>query len=172
MKRRVVLMSAVAALATAGAAPSAQATPPQDVTITIAETFHATAPFVTGDITAAGDVFGGTAAGTLQSVAFKPVGFPVKFPAQDHVFVYTAEDEYTFAGGTFRIHFEASCNLMSIDFETGRLVFGCAGNWQVNGGTGTYSRLKGTGTFTETQELDFSFVGTGSITLVGKMHVD
>jgi hypothetical protein len=60
----------------------------------------------------------------------------VKFPPQDHVFVYTATDEYTFAGGSFRINFEASCNLVSFDFETGDLVAACSGNWQLNGGSG------------------------------------
>lgn len=124
------------------------------------------------DITAAGGVFGAETTGTLASVAFKPVGWAVKFPPRDHVFVYTATDEYTFGGGTFTINFEASCNLVSIDFETGDVVAACSGNWQVNGGTGTYSRVKGTGTFTETQELDFTGAGTGSITLVGKMHDD
>jgi hypothetical protein len=172
MRRRVLLLGAIASLATAGSAPLAGATPPQGVTITIAETFHTTAPFVTGDITASGGVFGSGTTGTLASLGFKPVAFAVKFPPRDHLFVYTAEDEYTFAGGTFRIDFEASCNLVSIDFETEQTVANCSGSWQVNGGTGSYSRLKGTGTFTETQELNFSQAGTGSITLVGKMHVD
>jgi hypothetical protein len=172
MRRRLLLLFAIASIATAASVPLAGATPPQAVTITIAETFHTTAPFVTGDITAAGGVFGAETTGTLASVAFKPVGWAVKFPPHDHVFVYTATDEYTFGGGTFTINFEASCNLVSIDFETGDVVAACAGNWQVNGGTGTYSRVKGTGTFTETQELDFMGAGTGSITLVGKMHDD
>jgi len=35
-----------------------------------------------------------------------------------------------------------------------------------------YTRLKGTGTFTETQNLNYLGVGTGSITLVGTMHTD
>ena len=77
-----------------------------------------------------------------------------------------------FAGGTFLISFEASCNLTSIDFETWDTVAACAGNWQVNGGTGSYSRVKGAGTFTETQSLDFMGAGTGSITLLGKMHTN
>jgi hypothetical protein len=42
----------------------------------------------------------------------------------------------------------------------------------VNGGTGDYRRLKGTGTFTETQKLNYQGVGTGLITLVGTMHTD
>lgn len=52
---------------------------------------------------------------------------------------------------------------MSIDWDTGDTVAACAGNWQVNGGTGSYGRLKGTGTFTETQELDYSGAGSGTI---------
>jgi hypothetical protein len=172
MIRRLLLLLAATALATAASVPLAGATPPQDVTITIDETFHATAPFVTGDITATGGVFGGQTIGALQSVDFKPVGSTPLFPQRDHFFVYTAQDQYTFAGGTFLIDFEASCNVVSVDFETGQAVMACVGNWRVNGGTGSYSRLKGTGTFTEIQELDFSFVGTGYITLVGTMHVD
>ena len=93
-------------------------------------------------------------------------------PFHDHLFVYTAMDEYTFSGGTFRINFEASCILTSIDFDTGDTVGACSGNWRVNGGTGDYTRLKGTGTFTETQNLNYLGVGTGSITLVGAMHTD
>jgi hypothetical protein len=169
---KVLLLVAVASVASLGFVPSSGATPPQDVTITIAETFHTTAPFVTGDITATGGIFGAQATGALQSVGFDPHGFAVKFPPQDHVFVYTAEDHYTFAGGTFNINFQASCNIVSFDEQTGDFVNLCAGNWQVNGGTGSYSRLKGAGTFIETQELDFQFAGTGFITLVGGMHVD
>jgi hypothetical protein len=84
----------------------------------------------------------------------------------------TEMDEYTFSGGTFRINFEASCILTSIDFDTGDTVGACSGNWRVNGGTGDYTRLKGTGTFTETQNLNYLGEGTGSITLVGTMHTD
>jgi hypothetical protein len=43
---------------------------------------------------------------------------------------------------------------------------------QLNGGTGSHSRVQGTGTFTETQELNFFGVGTDFITLVGAMHDD
>jgi hypothetical protein len=42
----------------------------------------------------------------------------------------------------------------------------------VNGGTGDYGRLRGRGTFTETQELDATGAGTGFVTLTGKMHID
>jgi len=155
----------------------AAATPPEGVTITIDETFYAppAVPAVTGNITASGGVFGAETKGTLASVAFKPVGWPgrgVQYPFHDHLFVYTATDRYTFAAGTFQIDFEASCNLASIDFETGASVASCSGNWRVNGGTGSYARLKGTGTFAETQNLDFTGAGTGSITLTGTMHTD
>jgi hypothetical protein len=125
---------------------------------------------VSGDIVATGSVFGAGALGELQSVAFKPVGWS---PSPDHLFVYTATDQYTFGGGTFRIHFEASCRVVSFDEVEEDVTQACAGNWRVNGGTGEYGRLKGTGTFTETQDLSSSLgVGTGLITLVGNMHVD
>jgi hypothetical protein len=172
MKRRLLFLLAVASIAALASVPLAGATAPEGVTITIGETFHASAPFVTGDITAGGGVFGNETTGTLASVAFKPVGWAVRLPLHDHLFVYTATDEYTFSGGTFRITFEASCTLTSIDFETGDTVGACSGNWRVNGGTGDYSRLKGTGTFTETQNLNYAGVGTGSITLLGTMHTD
>ena len=172
MKRSLLLLFAVASVAAFASVELAEATPPEGVTITIDETFHATAPFVTGAITAGGGVFGGETTGTLASVGFKPVGWAVKLPLRDHLFVYKATDEYTFSGGTFLINFEASCTLTSIDFETGDTVGACAGNWRVNGGTGDYSRLKGTGTFTETQNLNYLSVGTGSITLLGTMHTD
>jgi hypothetical protein len=155
MKRRLLLLFAVASIAAFASAPLAVATPPEAVTITIDETFHSSAPFVTGDITAAGGVFGAQTTGTLASVAFKPVGWAVKLPLRDHLFVYTATDEYTFSGGTFRINFEASCILTSIDFDTGDTIGACSGNWRVNGGTGDYTRLKGTGTFSETQDLNY-----------------
>ncbi len=73
MKRRLLLLFAVASIAAFASAPLAVATPPEGVTITIDETFHSSAPFVTGDITAAGGVFGAQTTGTLASVAFKPV---------------------------------------------------------------------------------------------------
>ena len=176
-RRTALLLVAIGCGAAALSWPAAAAAPPQAVTITIDETFYAppAVPAVTGDITASGGVFGNETQGTLASVAFKPVGWPgrgVQYPFPDHLFVYTATDEYTFAGGTFQIKFEASCNLASIDFETGASVMDCAGNWQVNGGTGSYARLKGTGTFTETQNLDSAGAGTGSITLTGTMHTD
>ena len=171
-RRKLLLLVAVALSAAAASVPLAGATPPQDVTITIAETFQTTPPFVTGDITATGGVFGDETTGTLASVDFRPVGWAVKYPFHDHLFVYTATDEYTMAAGRFLIKFEASCILTSIDFETGDTVAACAGNWQVNGGTDDYSRLKGIGTFTETQNLDYMGAGTGSITLNGTMHTD
>jgi hypothetical protein len=171
MKRRLLLVVAVALALAVVPAPVA-ATPPQGVQITIDETFHTSPPFVTGPITATGGVFGAGVTGTLASVDFKPVGWAVRLPLHDHLFVYTATDQYTFVGGTFLIKFEASCTLTSIDFQTGDTVSACAGNWQVNGGTGDYSRLKGFGTFQETQYLDAQSAGTGSITLLGTMHID
>jgi hypothetical protein len=176
-RRTALLLIAIGCCAAFLSWPAAAASPPHAVTITIDETFYAppAVPAVTGNIMASGGVFGSETKGTLASVAFKPVGWPgrgVPYPFHDHLFVYTATDEYTFAGGTFEINFEASCNLASIDFETGASVMDCAGNWQVNGGTDSYTRLKGTGTFIESQNLDSAGAGTGSITLTGGMHTD
>jgi hypothetical protein len=176
MRRRLLLLAAVATVAAGVSLPVAGAAAPEQVVITIEETFHAppAVPTVTGDITAMGGVFGAQTMGTLASVDFKPVGFPgvgEKYPFRDHLFVYKALDEYTFAGGTFRIAFEASCNLTSYNPITGDSISSCAGNWRVNGGTGAYDGLKGNGRFTEIQELDYEGAGTGFITLIGAMQL-
>ncbi len=175
MKQRLLLLTAVALAvlaASAASAPLAGATPPQPVTITIDETFHAPpeVPAVTGSISASGGVFGELTMASLASVAFRPVGF--SFTSPDHIFVYTATDLYTVEDGSFSVTFEASCKLLAFDPETGAVELACAGNWQVNGGTERYTRLKGTGTFTERQDLDGTLAGTGTITLTGTMHTD
>src|SRR5437870_11845696 len=64
MKCRLLILFAVASIAAFASAPLAGATPPEGVTITIDETFHSSAPFVTGDITAGGGVFGARTTGT------------------------------------------------------------------------------------------------------------
>ena len=170
--RRLLLLAALALTTSMLFVAPAAATPPQDVTISVAEVFHATGPpFVTGEVTASGGVFGHGTTGSLESAGFRPVGFPHTFPPP-HVFEYTAVDQYTFAGGSFLITFQASCNLVGFDPDTGHVFTACAGNWRVNGGTGDYVRLKGTGTFTEQQELDDQLAGAGTVTEVGMMHID
>lgn len=176
MKRRLLLIVALATAAMAVCLPAANAAPPQQVVITIAETFHAppAVPAVTGDITAMGGAFGAQTTGTLASLDFKPVGWPgvgEPYPFRNHFFVYTALDEYTFAAGSFSVSFEARCNLTSFNPLTGDSISSCTGNWRVNGGTGAYEGLKGSGAFTEIQFLDYQQAGTGFITLVGKMQI-
>jgi len=169
--RKLLLLPALALAAAMLVVAPAAANPPQDITISIAEVFHATGPpFVTGDVTASGGVFGQSTAGSLQSVSFKPVGFPHTFPPRDHIFEYTAVDQYTFSGGTFLITFQASCNVVGFDPDTGHVFNACAGNWRVNGGTGDYLLLKGTGKFTEQQAFDSQGAGTGTVTEVGQMQ--
>src|SRR5262245_3159044 len=169
--RRLLLLAALALTTTMVLVAPAAATPPQDVTISIAEVFHATGPpFVTGDVTASGGVFGESTTGLLESQGFSPVGFPPTFPPP-HLFEYTAVDRYTFGGGSFLITFQASCRLVGFDPVSGIVFAACAGNWRVNGGTGDYVSLKGTGTFTEQQALDASFAGTGTVTEVGRMNI-
>jgi hypothetical protein len=169
--RRLLLLAAMALSTTMLFVAPAAATPPQDVTISIAEVFHATGPpFVTGEVTASGGVFGEATTGSLESVSFSPVGSPHTFPPRDHIFEYTAVDQYTFGGGSFLITFQASCNVVGFDPATGQVFVACAGNWRVNGGTGDYLLLRGTGTFTELQEFGDQGTGTGTVTEVGMMH--
>lgn len=169
--RRLLLLAAMALTTTMLFVAPAAASPPQNVTIWIAEVFHATGPpFVTGEVTASGGAFGEATTGSLESVSFSPVGFPHTFPPP-HLFAYTAVDHYTFAGGSFLITFQARCNLVGFDPDTGHVFVACAGNWRVNGGTGDYARLRGTGTFTEQQEFDNQGDGTGNVTEVGLMNI-
>ena len=168
--RRLLLMATMALAATMVFVAPAAASRPQGITISIAEVFHATGPpFVTGDVTASGGVFGQATAGSLESQSFSPVGFPHTFPPP-HLFAYTAVDQYTFDGGSFLITFQASCSLVSFDPDTGGNVSDCAGNWRVNGGTGNYALLKGTGTFTEQQEFDGTGAGSGTVTEIVIMN--
>jgi hypothetical protein len=169
--RRLLLLAAAALTTTMLFAAPAAATVPQDVTISIAEVFHTNGPpNVTGDVTASGGVFGAITIGSLESVSFNPVGSP-HAPSLPHVFEYTAVDHYTFGGGSFLITFQASCRFVSFDPVTGVVSVACAGNWRVNGGTGDYVLLRGTGTFTELQQFDGTGAGTGTVNEVGMMNI-
>jgi len=112
----------------------------------------------------------------MECQSFSPVAASWALPtaAPPHLFKYTAVDRYTFAGGSFLITFQATCTLVAVDPVTGHQTIACDGNWRVNGGTGDYAALRGTGTFTEIQEIDdpLLFTGTGTVTEVGKMHTD
>jgi hypothetical protein len=174
--RRLLLLAAMSLATTMSFVAPAAATPPQDVTITIAEVFHATGP-CTGDITASGGVFGQSITGSMECQSFSPVGAPWQLPPTakpPHLFEYTAVDRYTFAGGSFLITFQATCTIVAADPFPGPQTIACDGNWRVNGGTGDYVGLIGTGKFTELQEIDdpVVFSGTGTVTEVGKMHID
>ncbi len=170
MRRLLLLAAAALATAMLFVAPAA-ATPPQNVTISIAEVFHTNGPpNVTGVVTASGGVFGQATTGLLESVSFSPAGFPHTFPPP-HLFEYTAVDHYTFSGGSFLITFQANCSLVSFDPVTGDVSVACAGNWRVNGGTGDYLLLRGNGTFTESQQFDDTGAGTGTVNEVGMMNV-
>ena len=173
--RRLLLLAAMSLVTTMLFVAPAAATPPHDVTITIAEVFHANGP-CTGDITASGGVFGQSTTGSMECQSFSPVSAAWALPtaAPPHLFKYTAVDRYTFAGGSFLITFQATCTLVAADPVTGHQTIACGGNWRVNGGTGDYVVLRGTGTFTELQKIDdpVAFSGTGTVTEVGKMHID
>ena len=169
--RKLLLLAALMVATTIVLVSPAAATPPANITISIAEVFHTNGPpNVTGDVTASGGVFAQTTTGSLESVSFSPVGFPHTFPPP-HIFEYTAVDHYTFAGGSFLITFQASCRLVSFDPVTGVVSVACVGNWRVNGGTGDYLSLRGNGTFTELQQFDNTGAGTGTVNEVGMMNV-
>jgi len=173
MRRLLILVVLVLAIATLAFAASAAASPPQSVTISIAEVFHPNGPpNVTGAVTASGGVFGQGTIGSLESQSFMPVGFDRShnFPPP-HLFQYTAVDQYTFAGGSFLITFQARCDFAGYDPATNHFFLACSGNWRVNGGTGAYVLLKGTGTFTEQQDYDNNTgAGIGTVTEVGLMQ--
>ena len=173
--RRLLLLAAMSLATTMLFVAPAAATPPQDVTITISEVFPTNGP-CTGAITASGGVFGPSTTGSMECQSFSPVSASWALPtaAPPHLFVYTAVDQYTFAGGSFLITFQATCTIVAADPFPGPQTIACDGNWRVNGGTGDYVVLKGTGTFTELQEIDdpVVFSGTGTVTEVGKMHID
>lgn len=172
---RLLLLAAMSLATTMLFVAPAAATPPQDVTITIAEVFPANGP-CTGDITASGGVFGQSTTGSMECQSFSPVSASWALPtsAPPHLFKYTAVDRYTFAGGSFLITFQATCTLVASNPVTGHQTIACGGNWRVNGGTGDYVVLRGTGTFSELQEIadPVAFSGTGTVTEVGKMHTD
>jgi len=167
MRQRQLLVVAVLLIVALLAIPlTAGATPPEPVLITLDETFTDTG--VVGNFTATGGGVFDETPGTMASVSYKPVGFS---PSRDHLVVYTATDRYTTADGSFLVSFEGSCAV--IGFMDPVVTFSCGGNWQVNGGTGDYERLKGTGKFSETQVFNI-LDGTGSGTLesTGRMHTD
>ena len=169
MRKRLLVLLAVVLALSAGAIPLASATPPEPVSISLDETF--TGAGVVGTFSASGGVFGPATSGMMESVSYKPAGFSIT--SRDHVNVYTASDLYTTSVGSFLVSFEGSCALLSIDFGSGDAALTCDGNWQVNGGTGDYARLKGTGTFSELQEININNgTGDGEVTLIGQMHTD
>jgi len=174
MRRLLVLTVVALAITTMAFAVPAAASTPQSVTISIAEIFHPNGPpNVTGTVTASGGVFGQGTIGSLESQSFTPVGFNQShnFPPPQF-FEYTAVDQYTFDGGSFLITFQASCGFAGFDPVTNHVFVACSGNWRVNGGTGDYALLKGTGKFTELQDFDDNNpgAGTGTVTEVGMMQ--
>lgn len=170
MKRQLLLLVAVASAAAVVLVPLAPgATRPDPVTIELDEIFTGSDPAVTGTFTASGGVFGTATTGEMESVSYKPGG--VTFTSRDHFIVYTATDLYTTDAGSFSVSFEGKCAFAG--FEDPIFTAACSGNWQVNGGTGSYTLLKGTGAFDEVQEIDVNTgVGDGFVTLIGRMHTD
>jgi hypothetical protein len=169
MTRRLLLLAALVVAALSVAIPLAGATPPEPISVALEETF--TGSGVVGTFEASGGVFGSSTSGTMESVSYKPGGFSI--PSKDHFNVFTATDQYTTSFGSFLVAFEGSCAVLEIDLDTLDATLACAGNWQVNGGTGDYARLKGTGTFDEVQNINLlDLTGDGTLELSGQMHTD
>ena len=114
-------------------------------------------------------MFGPGTTGTSSGEFFKLNSFSLN--SHDHFVVFSAANLITTDGGSFSIVFEASCQLQTFDPATGEGTAVCAGNWQVNGGTGAYSRLQGTGTFTDPEVTNlYTNAGGGTNTLIGRLH--
>jgi hypothetical protein len=163
-KKILVLLAATAAFATL--TPVATATPPEAVSMTIVETFNPTI----GTFAASGGIFGSQTTGTSTGVYFRVDSFSFRSP--DHFIVFSAANLVTTGAGSFTIVFEASCQFDTFDPATGDGTAVCAGNWLVNGGTGAYEQLQGTGTFAEPETTNvYNNTGGGTNTLVGRLHV-
>jgi hypothetical protein len=163
-KRILVLVAATAAFATS--ISLATAASPDSVSMTIVETFNPTI----GTFTASGGIFGSQTTGTSTGVYFKLDSFSSRSP--EHFIVFSAANRVSTDAGSFLVVFEASCRFDTFDPATGDGTAVCSGNWQVNGGTGAYERLQGTGTFTEPETTNvYNNTGGGTNTLVGRLQL-
>jgi hypothetical protein len=164
--RGVLALVATALMTTMLFVAPAAATPPDAVSMTIVETFNPTV----GTFTASGGVFGAGTTGTSTGEWFKFDSF--SFVSRDHFIVFKAGNRVTTPDGSFAIVFEASCRFITFDPETGDATAVCSGNWQVNGGTGAYTGLQGTGNWNEPEMTNvYANTGGGTNTLTGRMHV-
>jgi hypothetical protein len=161
----LAVLAAAAAFAVAAAAAPASA-PPDAVSMTIVETFNPTV----GTFTASGGIFGDATTGTSIGEWFKFDSFSLT--SNDHFIVFKAGNLITTADGSFSIVFEASCQFTTFDPETGDATAVCSGNWQINGGTGAYERLQGTGSWNEPEATNvYANTGGGTNTLTGHVHL-
>jgi hypothetical protein len=160
------VVAALALAALAAATEPARAAPPDAVSMTIVETFNPTI----GTFTATGGVFGDGTTGTSTGEWFKFDSF--SFTSNDHFIVFKAGNLITTADGSFEIVYEASCQLITFDPETGGATAICSGNWQIDGGTGAYDGLQGTGTWSEPETTNvYDNTGGGTDTLTGRVHL-
>jgi hypothetical protein len=163
---KIIAAAAVVAVF-AVAAPAASASgPPDAVSMTIVETFNPTV----GTFMASGGVFGDGTTGTSTGEWFKFDSFSLT--SHDHFIVFKAGNLIVTADGSFEIVFDGSCQFITFDPETGDATAICSGNWQINGGTGAYDGLQGTGSWNEPEATNVYFnTGGGTDTLTGRLHV-
>ncbi|MFL5957099.1 MAG: hypothetical protein ACJ756_06585 [Solirubrobacterales bacterium] len=164
MKQILLTIGFVAALCTA--AQTAAATPPQDITITA--TFNG-----------AGDLSAGTTTGTFQATGGITDGGALagdyRFAGLGHLKTGTpnsihSDQTLTGANGTISL---------SIEGLYGPFVNGVtrgAGHWVIVGGTGSYERLHGKGSWTATADFTAAFLGLGPPVVqhldIGQVHWD
>lgn len=163
---KIIAAVAVVAVFAVGAAAASATGPPDAVSMTIVETFNPTV----GTFTASGGVFGDGTTGTSAGEWFKFDSF--SFTSYDHFIVFKAGNLITTADGSFEIVFEASCQFITFDPDTGDATAICSGNWQINGGTGAYDGLQGTGSWNEPEATNvYENTGGGTNTLTGRVHL-
>jgi hypothetical protein len=164
-KLTFAVLTTAASLAVAAAAAPASA-PPDAVSMTIVETFNPTV----GTFTASGGIFGDGTTGTSTGEWFKFDSFSLT--SSDHFVVFKAENRITTANGSFSIVFEASCQFITFDPETGDATSVCSGNWEIDESTGAYEGLQGTGSWNEQEATNvYDNTGGGTDTLTGRVHL-
>jgi hypothetical protein len=166
MRKIIVALWTTAAFFALAAAAAPASESPDAVSMTIVETFNPTV----GTFTASGGIFGAGTTGTSTGEWFKFESF--SSTSSDHFIVFKAANLVTTADGSFSIVFEASCRFTTFDPATGDATAVCSGNWQINGGSGAYTRLQGDGTWTEPEATNvYSNTGGGTNSLTGRIHL-
>jgi hypothetical protein len=136
---------------------TASAAMPQPVTMTIVES-KAVDGASSGVFTGSGSAFGSGVSGTTSTTSFSPNPGPC-FDSPDQtrclgvpIFTFTASILVSTNDGTFTIALQGSIHFVSFVDPVETLAL--SGTWMVNGGTGAYATIHGTGTFDELETIN------------------